>query len=96
MTAGGPFPKLALPLVKANIRCFSDNEIFVEILENVRGEDMFVLMTSFPANDHLMESPSMRCAAARRAASPRCCPTTAASRTGVPACARDLRCVPTS
>src|SRR5467141_2995867 len=48
--------KLALPLVKANIRRFSDNEIFVEILENVRGEDMFVLQsTSFPANDHLME-----------------------------------------
>ena len=48
--------KLALPLVKANIRRFSDNEIFVEILENVRGEDMFVLQsTSFPTNDHLME-----------------------------------------
>jgi ribose-phosphate pyrophosphokinase len=48
--------KLALPLVKANIRRFSDNEIFVEILENVRGEDMFVLQsTSFPANDHMME-----------------------------------------
>lgn len=48
--------KLALPLVKANIRRFSDNEIFVEILENVRGEDMFVLQsTSSPANDHLME-----------------------------------------
>jgi len=48
--------KLALPLVRANVRRFSDNEIFVEILENVRGEDMFVLQsTSFPANDHLME-----------------------------------------
>src|SRR5215471_17775304 len=48
--------KLALPLVRANIRRFSDNEIFVEILENVRGEDMFVIQsTSFPANDHLME-----------------------------------------
>ncbi|MGD9881544.1 MAG: ribose-phosphate pyrophosphokinase [Reyranella sp.] len=48
--------KLALPLVKAQIRRFSDNEIFVEILENVRGEDMFVIQsTSFPANDHLME-----------------------------------------
>jgi ribose-phosphate pyrophosphokinase len=47
---------LALPLVKANIRRFSDNEIFVEILENVRGEDVFVIQsTSFPANDHLME-----------------------------------------
>ena len=48
--------KLALPLVKANIRRFSDNEIFVEILENVRGEDVFVIQsTSFPANDHMME-----------------------------------------
>jgi len=48
--------KLALPLVKANIRRFADNEIFVEILENVRGEDMFVIQsTSFPANDHIME-----------------------------------------
>ena len=48
--------KLALPLVRANIRRFSDNEIFVEILENVRGEDMFVIQsTSYPANDHLME-----------------------------------------
>src|SRR5207248_3186665 len=48
--------KLALPLVKANIRRFSDNEIFVEILENVRGEDVFVIQsTSFPANDHQME-----------------------------------------
>lgn len=48
--------KLALPLVKANIRRFSDNEIFVEVLENVRGEDVFVIQsTSFPANDHLME-----------------------------------------
>src|SRR6185369_13992397 len=48
--------KLALPLVKANIRRFADNEIFVEILENVRGEDVFVIQsTSSPANDHLME-----------------------------------------
>ena len=48
--------KLALPLIKANIRRFADNEIFVEILENVRGEDVFVIQsTSSPANDHLME-----------------------------------------
>ena len=48
--------KLALPLVKANIKRFSDNEIFVEILENVRGEDVFIIQsTSSPANDHLME-----------------------------------------
>ncbi len=44
------------PLTKANIRRFADQEVFVEILENVRGEDMFVMQsTSFPANDHLME-----------------------------------------
>ena len=50
------FTKLALPLVKANIRRFADNEIFVEILENVRGEDVFIIQsTSSPANDHLME-----------------------------------------
>ncbi|MBL8833315.1 MAG: ribose-phosphate pyrophosphokinase [Rhodospirillales bacterium] len=47
---------LDLPLTKANIRRFADQEVFVEILENVRGEDMFVVQsTSFPANDHLME-----------------------------------------
>ncbi|MBI3505304.1 MAG: ribose-phosphate pyrophosphokinase [Proteobacteria bacterium] len=47
---------LDLPLTKANIRRFADQEVFVEILENVRGEDVFVLQsTSFPANDHLME-----------------------------------------
>ena len=48
--------ELGLPLVKANIRRFADNEIFVEIRENVRGEDVFVVQsTSSPANDHLME-----------------------------------------
>jgi ribose-phosphate pyrophosphokinase len=48
--------KLALPLIRANIRRFADQEVFVEILENVRGEDVFVVQsTSFPANDHLME-----------------------------------------
>ncbi len=47
---------LGLPLVRANIRRFSDMEVFVEILENVRGEDMFVVQsTSFPTNDNLME-----------------------------------------
>lgn len=45
-----------IPLGKANVRRFADQEIFVEILENVRGEDCFVLQsTSFPANDNLME-----------------------------------------
>lgn len=47
---------LDLPLVKADVRRFSDNEIFVEIFENVRGEDVFVIQsTSYPANDHVME-----------------------------------------
>jgi len=47
---------LEIPLGKANVRRFADQEIFVEILENVRGEDCFVLQsTSFPANDNLME-----------------------------------------
>jgi ribose-phosphate pyrophosphokinase len=44
------------PLSKASVRRFSDNEVFVEIEENVRGQDVFFLQsTSFPANDHLME-----------------------------------------
>ena len=47
---------LDLPLTKASVRRFSDMEVFVEIMENVRGEDVFVIQsTSFPANDHLME-----------------------------------------
>ncbi len=47
---------LGVSLTKANIKCFSDKEIFVEILENVRGEDAFVIQpTSYPANDSLME-----------------------------------------
>ncbi|PHQ67582.1 MAG: phosphoribosylpyrophosphate synthetase [Sneathiella sp.] len=47
---------LNVPLTKADVRRFSDMEVFVEIHENVRGEDIFVLQpTSFPANDHLME-----------------------------------------
>jgi len=47
---------LSLPLTKASIRRFSDLEVFVEIQENVRGEDVFVVQsTSFPANDNLME-----------------------------------------
>jgi ribose-phosphate pyrophosphokinase len=47
---------LDLPLTKALVRRFSDMEVFVEIQENVRGEDVFVIQsTSFPANDHLME-----------------------------------------
>lgn len=54
--AEGISQHLKIPLAKANIRTFADNEIFVEILENVRGEDVFVIQsTSKPANDHLME-----------------------------------------
>ena len=47
---------LATPLTRAVVRRFADMEIFVEIQENVRGADIFVLQsTSYPANDHLME-----------------------------------------
>jgi ribose-phosphate pyrophosphokinase len=47
---------LDLPITQASVRRFADEEIFVEILENVRGEDVFVVQsTSYPANDNLME-----------------------------------------
>ena len=47
---------LGLELTQAPIRRFADNEVFIEIEENVRGQDVFVIQpTSFPANDHLME-----------------------------------------
>ena len=47
---------LSVPLTNAAVRRFSDMEVFVEIYENVRGEDAFVIQsTSSPANDHLME-----------------------------------------
>ena len=47
---------LEIPLSNCLVRRFADQEIFVEIQENVRGEDVFVLQsTSYPANDHLME-----------------------------------------
>src|SRR3954452_6580743 len=47
---------LEIPLAKCQVRRFADLEIFVEIQENVRGEDVFIVQsTSFPANDHLME-----------------------------------------
>ena len=47
---------LHLPQTKAVVKRFNDMEVFVEIQENVRGQDMFVVQsTSFPANDHLME-----------------------------------------
>src|SRR6201747_3232272 len=47
---------LKLPYVKAAVRRFSDMEIFVEVQENVRGRDTFIIQsTSYPANDNLME-----------------------------------------
>ena len=62
---------LGTPLTKAIVRRFADNEIFVEIQENVRGADVFLIQsTSFPANDHLMELliiiDALRRASARR------------------------------
>jgi ribose-phosphate pyrophosphokinase len=62
---------IKLPLVKAVVRRFADMEVFVEIQENVRGEDIFVIQsTSFPANDNLMELliviDALRRASARR------------------------------
>lgn len=62
---------LNMPLTKATVKRFSDQEIFVEIHENVRGEDVFVIQsTSDPANDHLMELliciDALRRASARR------------------------------
>lgn len=60
-----------LPLTKTSVRRFSDMEVFVEIEENIRGEDVFVLQsTSYPANDNLMEllvsMDALRRASARR------------------------------
>lgn len=64
LIAGNSNPQLAqaisdyldVPLTQADVRRFADNEIFVEIMENIRGEDCFFIQsTSFPANDHLME-----------------------------------------
>ncbi len=64
LVAGNSNPALAqgiaeylkTPLTKAVVRRFADMEVFVEIQENVRGADVFVIQsTPFPANDHLME-----------------------------------------
>ncbi|WP_213773261.1 ribose-phosphate pyrophosphokinase [Bradyrhizobium sp. dw_78] len=79
LVAGNSNPALAqeiadwlhLPPTKAIVRRFADMEIFVEIQENVRGSDVFVIQsTSFPANDHLMElliiTDALRRASARR------------------------------
>ncbi|MDB9915287.1 ribose-phosphate pyrophosphokinase [Alphaproteobacteria bacterium] len=62
---------LNIQLVKAEVKRFSDMEVFVEVQENVRGEDMFVVQsTSYPANDNLMELlvslDALRRASARR------------------------------
>jgi len=62
---------LNIPLTAASIRRFADLEVFVEIQENVRGEDVFVVQsTSYPANDNLMELlvsiDALRRASARR------------------------------
>ncbi|GAB1715167.1 MAG: ribose-phosphate pyrophosphokinase [Nitrobacter sp.] len=62
---------LGLELTKASVRRFADNEIFVEVLENVRGSDLYVIQsTSYPTNDHLMElliiTDALRRASARR------------------------------
>ncbi|KHL24559.1 phosphoribosylpyrophosphate synthetase [Croceibacterium mercuriale] len=62
---------LELPLTDASVRRFADEEIFVEINENVRGEDVFIVQsTSYPANDNLMELligiDALRRASARR------------------------------
>ncbi len=62
---------LGLPLTNCQVRRFADMEVFVEIQENVRGEDAFIVQsTSFPANDHLMEllimADALRRASAKR------------------------------
>lgn len=62
---------LDIGLAKCMVRRFADQEIFVELQENVRGEDVFVIQsTSYPANDHLMElliiTDALRRSSARR------------------------------
>jgi ribose-phosphate pyrophosphokinase len=62
---------LGAPLTRCQVRRFADMEIFVELQENVRGEDVFVVQsTSYPANDHLMEllilADALRRSSARR------------------------------
>ena len=79
LVAGNSNPALAkeiaavleLSLTKASVRRFADGEVFVEIQENVRGADVFVIQsTSAPANDHMMElliiTDALRRASARR------------------------------
>lgn len=79
LVAGNSNPALArdiaswlnMSLTKASVRRFADNEVFVEIQENVRGSDVYIIQsTSFPTNDHLMElliiTDALRRASARR------------------------------
>jgi ribose-phosphate pyrophosphokinase len=61
---------LGVKLTEISVKRFADQEVFVEIQENVRGEDVFVVQsTSAPANDHIMEL--LVCLDALRRASPR-------------------------
>lgn len=54
--AGDISAYLGIPLTQVSVKRFADQEIFLEILDNVRGEDVFVIQsTSYPANDHMME-----------------------------------------
>ena len=62
---------LEIPLTDATVKRFADKEIFVELHDNVRGEDVFILQsTSYPANDNLMEllilTDALRRSSARR------------------------------
>ena len=62
---------LGVSLTDCEVKRFADQEVFVEIRDNVRGEDVFVIQsTSFPANDHIMELlvsiDALRRASARR------------------------------
>ena len=62
---------LGIPLTRCQVRRFADMEIFVEIQENVRGKDTFIIQsTSYPANDHMMEllimTDALRRSSARR------------------------------
>jgi ribose-phosphate pyrophosphokinase len=62
---------IELPLTDCTVKRFADKEVYVELHENVRGEDVFILQsTSYPANDNLMEllilTDALRRSSARR------------------------------
>ena len=64
---------LNIPLTKASIKKFSDEEIFVEVNENVRGQDVYVIQsTSKPANDNLVEIDGADIASGEYASRPAC------------------------